>query len=57
MTEREWWYKATQYAVMEYGVTLDDLGYESGDWVGESPEGYVERLAEKYGLTRHSDLC
>lgn len=53
---KEWHIEAVEYAKEVYGVTLDDLGYVSGDEIGESPIGYVERLAEKYDLRPIADL-
>jgi hypothetical protein len=51
---KDWWIDANELALSQYGVTLDDLGYEDGDEIDdggvESPEAYVERKAEKYGL-------
>ncbi len=57
MSQRDWWEEAQEYAQDVYGITLDWLGYEDGDEVGEGPSAYVERKAEKYGLTSRVDIA
>ncbi len=51
---KDWWIIANDYALSQYGVTLEDLGYEDGDEIDdggiEPAEVYVERKAEKYDL-------
>ena len=50
MNQKEWIEAATEYSLQLYGVTVFDLGYEWGDEAGESPDAYVERMGEKFGL-------